>query len=71
MDSVRERIEQLRADGVAIEAEPHVIFTHADDSLGPAGTVEWQGFIRDSEGNIVGLVSREPPDPANVEEPLP
>jgi hypothetical protein len=33
--------------------------------------VEWQGFIRDSEGNIVGLVSREPPDPANVEEPLP
>ena len=60
--SARERIEQLRAAGVTIEAEPHVIFTHADDSLGPAGTAEWQGFIRDSEDNLVGLVSHEPPD---------
>jgi methylmalonyl-CoA/ethylmalonyl-CoA epimerase len=60
--SVRERIEELRAAGVTIEAEPHVIFTHADDSLGPAGTAEWQGFIRDSEDNLVGLVSHEPPD---------
>lgn len=68
IDSVRERIEQLRADGVPIEAEPHVIFTHADDLLGPAGMVEWHGFIRDSEGNLVGLVSLEPPDLANVEE---
>jgi len=63
VNSVRERIEQLRADGVDIEADPHVIFTHVDDSLGPAGTAEWQGFIRDSEGNLVGLVSHEPPDP--------
>ena len=70
VDSVRERIEQLRADGVAIEAEPHVIFAHVDVSLGPAGTVEWQGFIRDSESNLVGLVSLEPPDLANVEETL-
>lgn len=67
VDSVRERIEQLRADGVAVEAEPHVIFTHADDSLGPAGMVEWHGFIRDSEGNLVGLVSLEPQDLADVE----
>jgi methylmalonyl-CoA/ethylmalonyl-CoA epimerase len=61
--SVRERIEELRARGVTIEAEPHVIFTHADDSLGPAGTAEWMGFVRDSEDNVVGLVSHEPPDP--------
>jgi methylmalonyl-CoA/ethylmalonyl-CoA epimerase len=60
--SVRERIEELRAAGVTVEAEPHVIFTHADDSLGPAGMAEWQGFIRDSEDNVVGLVSHEPPD---------
>jgi len=60
--SVRERIEELRAAGVRIEAEPHVIFTHADDSLGPSGMAEWQGFIRDSEDNLVGLVSHEPPD---------
>ena len=62
VDSVRERIEALRAKGVAVEAEPHVIFVHADDSLGPAGMAEWQGFIRDSEDNLVGLVSHEPPD---------
>jgi methylmalonyl-CoA/ethylmalonyl-CoA epimerase len=60
--SVRERIEELRARGVTIEAEPHVIFTHADDSLGPAGTAEWMGFVRDSEDNLVGLVSHEPPE---------
>ncbi|TWH30512.1 hypothetical protein [Isoptericola variabilis] len=39
-----------------MESEPHVIFTHADDSLGPAGADEWQAFVRDSEGNLVGLV---------------
>ena len=61
VDSVRDRIEELRAKGVTIEAEPQVIFTHPDDSLGPVGTQEWQGFIRDSEDNLVGLVSHEPP----------
>ena len=42
-----------------------MIFTHQDDALGPAGTDEWHLFIRDSEGNLVGLVSQErPPDRA-------
>lgn len=58
--SVRVRIEELRGAGVPIETEPHVIFTHADDALGPAGTDEWHAFIRDPEGNLVGLVSQEP-----------
>jgi methylmalonyl-CoA/ethylmalonyl-CoA epimerase len=61
VDSVRERIESLRASGIAIETEPHVIFSHVDDSLGPAGTDEWQAFVRDSEGNLLGLVSQEAP----------
>ena len=26
--------------------------------FGPAGTDEWQAFIRDSEGNLVGLVEQ-------------
>ncbi|NEN04843.1 methylmalonyl-CoA epimerase [Diaminobutyricibacter tongyongensis] len=60
VDDVRARIEELRADAVEIIGEPHVIFTHTDDTLGPAGTDEWMGFIRDSEGNTVGLVSHEP-----------
>lgn len=60
---IRERIEELRQAGVTIEAEPHIIFEHEDDSLGPAGTQEWQAFIRDSEGNLVGLVEHVPPTP--------
>ena len=60
VDDVRTRIEELRADGVEIAGEPQVIFSHTDDTLGPAGTDEWMAFIRDSEGNTVGLVSHEP-----------
>lgn len=54
---VRDRIEELRSRGVVVESEPHVIFRHADDTLGPAGTDEWMAFVTDSEGNTVGLVS--------------
>jgi methylmalonyl-CoA/ethylmalonyl-CoA epimerase len=60
VDDVRARIEQLRADAVRVTTEPHVIYEHADDSLGPAGTVEWMAFVEDSEGNNVGLVSHNP-----------
>lgn len=54
------RIEELRAEGVVVEAEPHIIFSHTDDTLGPAGQDEWMAFIRDSEDNLVGLVSHAP-----------
>lgn len=47
--------------GVEVVALPHVIFHHHDATLGPAGTDEWMAFIRDSEGNTVGLVSWHPP----------
>ena len=53
-------IARLREANVTIESEPHVIFTHEDDGLGPAGMTEWQAFIRDSEGNLVGLASMVP-----------
>jgi methylmalonyl-CoA/ethylmalonyl-CoA epimerase len=39
-----------------ILSEPHVIFTHEDDRLGPAGHEEWQAFVEDPEGNTVGLI---------------
>jgi methylmalonyl-CoA/ethylmalonyl-CoA epimerase len=68
---VRARVEALRAEGVKVVGEPNVIFVHADDTLGPAGTAEVQAFVRDSEGNTVGLVgfeTREPPrDPQDDE----
>jgi methylmalonyl-CoA/ethylmalonyl-CoA epimerase len=56
VDDIHARVERLRARGVVIESEPHVIFSHETDVLGPAGADEWQAFIRDSEGNLVGLV---------------
>lgn len=57
---VRKTIEELRADGVTVDTEPHVIFNHDDDTLGPAGAAEWMAFVIDSEGNHVGLVSQLP-----------
>ena len=53
-------VTRLRGAGVAVESEPHMIFGHDDDTLGPAGTDEWQAFVRDSEGNLVGLVEQRP-----------
>ncbi len=56
VDNVHETLERL--GGIAdVVSPPHVIFTHADDTLGPAGHEEWQAFIRDSEGNTVGLLA--------------
>lgn len=60
VDDVAATVEALRADGVEIVAEPHLLFTHRDDRLGPAGTEERMAFIRDSEGNLVGLVGHDP-----------
>lgn len=55
---VRKSVEELRSRGVEIIAPPQVIFSHTTDELGPAYTDEWMAFIRDSEGNTVGLVSQ-------------
>jgi methylmalonyl-CoA/ethylmalonyl-CoA epimerase len=67
VDDVRSSVEELRGQ-VDVVSEPHQIFSHEDDTLGPAGTEEWQAFIADSEGNTVGLVSfnRHAGDPAGV-----
>ena len=56
VDDIEAALGRLRAAGATIESEPHVIFSHSDDSLGPAGADEWMAFFRDSEGNLVGLV---------------
>jgi methylmalonyl-CoA/ethylmalonyl-CoA epimerase len=61
VEDVRTSISVLQSRGVEVIALPHVIFHHGDAALGPAGTDEWMAFIRDSEGNTVGLVSRHPP----------
>ena len=60
VDDVAAALERAVAAGAAVESEPHVIFTHEDDTLGPAGTDEWHAFVRDSEGNLVGLIEQRP-----------
>lgn len=61
VEDVRTSIGVLQGKGVEVVALPHVIYHHNDATLGPAETDEWMAFIRDSEGNTVGLVSRHPP----------
>jgi methylmalonyl-CoA/ethylmalonyl-CoA epimerase len=53
-------VERLRAGGATVETEPHVIFSHEDATLGPAGTDEWMAFVHDPDGNLVGLVEQRP-----------
>jgi methylmalonyl-CoA/ethylmalonyl-CoA epimerase len=60
VDDLDATVSRLRESGVTVEHDPHVIFSHSDDTLGPAGTDEWQAFVRDSEGNLVGLVEQRP-----------
>lgn len=56
VDNVHETLERLEGP-VDVVTAPHVIFTHDDDTLGPAGYEEWQAFVRDTEGNTVGIVA--------------
>lgn len=53
-------VERLRAAGVKVEGEPHTIFTHSNDALGPEGHAERQAFVRDPSGNLLGLVALVP-----------
>ena len=59
VDDVTAALERI-GDRAEVVSPPHVIFTHEDDTLGPAGHDEWQAFVEDSEGNTVGLVSFRP-----------
>src|SRR6478736_165002 len=60
VDDLEATVGRLRTAGVEVRSEPHVIFGHDDDTLGPAGTDEWMAFVVDSEGNLVGLVEQRP-----------
>ena len=60
VDDIDAAVAGLREKGVEITSEPHVIFGHDDDTLGPAGTDEWMAFVKDPEGSTVGLVEQRP-----------
>ncbi len=60
VDDVDAAVARAVAAGATVSSEPHVIFGHDDDTLGPAGTDEWHAFVTDTEGNTVGLVEQRP-----------
>ncbi len=64
VDDVEAVVARMRERGVEIITEPHVIFTDTDTDtdgiFGAPGTEERMAFVRDSEGNDVGLVSVHP-----------
>ena len=55
---VRESVRALRARGFTIASEPHIVFPDPTGVFDRPGN-EWLAFIEDSEGNPVGLMSRE------------
>ena len=55
---VLRKVEELRNEGVRIVNEPHIVFPDANGLFDRPGN-EWLAFIEDSEGNILGLMSRE------------
>jgi len=56
VDGLDQQIAQLEHAGVEIVSPPHDIFTDDDAVFGGHWKVESQAFIRDSEGNLLGLV---------------
>lgn len=56
------RLAELRAAGAEVVAD--AVLIHTDDAgvFGAPGTQEWMGFVRDSEGNLLGIASRHAPD---------
>jgi methylmalonyl-CoA/ethylmalonyl-CoA epimerase len=62
VDDVSSATDQLRAAGVVIESEPHVIHVDDEGQFGPAGEAEVMAFFRDSEGNLLGLAGRQAQD---------
>lgn len=64
VSDVADATDQLRARGVAIVSEPHVIHVDDEGQFGPAGEAEEMAFFHDSEGNLVGLAGRHGRGPA-------
>lgn len=60
VDDIDAEVERLRAAGVTVEDEPHFLHEH-DGTMAPAATAEHMAFVRDSEGNLLGLSELRPP----------
>ncbi len=58
VDDLAATVRRLRAAGVEVTEDARVVFADADGLFGPAGDDEWLASVHDTEGNMVGLMSR-------------
>ena len=58
VEDVRNTVADLKERGFSINSEPHVVFPDQGGIFDKPGN-EWLAFIDDSEGNQIGLMSRE------------
>jgi methylmalonyl-CoA/ethylmalonyl-CoA epimerase len=59
VDDIEARFDELRAAGVELVGEPHLIFRDDDGLFGPPGGEELMAFFRDSEQNLLALAQRK------------
>lgn len=55
VDDLDKRVEELRARGVEIVTEPHLVYTDDTGTFGAPGTKVRMAGFRDSEGNLTCL----------------
>ena len=58
VDDVETKVAELRAIGIKVLNEPHVVFPDEGGIFDTPGD-EWLAFVEDSEGNQLGLMSRK------------
>lgn len=58
---IQSTTERFRCQGIEIVTEPYVFIERVDAAAGPPGTVEWHALLRDTEGNLIGLIEHQPP----------
>jgi catechol 2,3-dioxygenase-like lactoylglutathione lyase family enzyme len=61
VDDVHAARDALAHRGAEFLDEPHAIFTDSAGTFGAAGEAEWMTFLRDPDGNLLALSSRQPP----------
>ncbi len=58
VSDVRRKIKEIQHLGIKVVSEPHIVFPDPQGIFDSPGN-EWLAFIEDSEGNTIGLMSRE------------
>lgn len=58
VEDVKAAVADLKSRGFTISIEPHIVFPDPAGVFDKPGN-EWLAFVEDSEGNQIGLMSRE------------